>query len=135
MGTPLYFLICLRNRVSPEIEEAVIALAMEQPAWGKVRIANELAKQGISISPAGVRSVWQRHDLTTMKQRLKALETVTRVNAEQASKRRLHGPTRQPMRERLKRLGKRAMRAPSRRVGVVAMACTQGRTRATREAR
>jgi hypothetical protein len=39
-----------------------------------VRVSEALKRQGLSISPAGVRCVWQRHNLTTMKHRLKALE-------------------------------------------------------------
>jgi hypothetical protein len=37
-------------------------------------VSNELKKRGQSISPFGVRGVWQRHDLENIKKRLKALE-------------------------------------------------------------
>src|SRR5438128_5376658 len=64
----------LKNRTPIEIEAAAVALAIEQPAWGQVRVSAALKRRGLSISPAGVRCVWQRHDLTSIKHRLKALE-------------------------------------------------------------
>ena len=64
----------LANRTAPEIEARIVAFSLEQPAFGQIRVANEMRKVGYSISPAGVRGVWQRHDLETMKKRLKALE-------------------------------------------------------------
>jgi transposase InsO family protein len=64
----------LQNRVAPEVEEAVVAMAVEQPAYGQARVSNELLKRGIVVSPFGVRSIWLRHDLATMKDRLKMLE-------------------------------------------------------------
>jgi transposase InsO family protein len=63
-----------KNRVDPAVEEAVVAMATEYPAYGQVRVSNELKKQGIFVSPGGVRSIWLRHNLANFKLRLKALE-------------------------------------------------------------
>ena len=64
----------IKNRVEQCIEDRVCELAIENPALGQVRVSNELRKEGLSISPGGVRSVWLRHGLQTFKCRLSALE-------------------------------------------------------------
>jgi transposase InsO family protein len=65
---------CPKNRVEEHIEKAVLEMALEKPAFGQVRVANELTQRGLFVSPTGVRSVWLRHDLETFRKRLKALE-------------------------------------------------------------
>jgi transposase InsO family protein/molybdenum-dependent DNA-binding transcriptional regulator ModE len=62
------------NRVAPEIEDRVLAYSLEEPTHGQVRTANELKKQGIVVSPGGIRGIWIRHALETRKLRLKRLE-------------------------------------------------------------
>ncbi len=59
----------LKNRIGEEIEKAVVEMAIELPAYGQLRVSNELKKRGTFISPGGVRSVWLRHDLETFKKR------------------------------------------------------------------
>ena len=63
----------LKNRVDDAVEQAVLAFALDNPAAGRVRVSYELRKQGLFVSPTGVRSVWLRHDLQTFKRRLAAL--------------------------------------------------------------
>lgn len=63
-----------KNRVEEATELAVVAYATDQPAHGQTRASNELRKQGIFVSPSGVRSIWLRHELASFKQRLRALE-------------------------------------------------------------
>jgi len=63
-----------KNRVSEEVERAVVELALEDPSLGQKRVSDELRKRGIFVSPAGVRSIWLRHGLERFEKRLRALE-------------------------------------------------------------
>jgi len=64
----------LRNRVPEHVEEAILEIALEDPAMGQKRVSDELRGRGIMISPAGVRCVWLRHHLQTFRLRLARLE-------------------------------------------------------------
>jgi transposase InsO family protein len=65
---------CIKNRVEGYVEQAVTDFAVENPAYGPVRVVNELKKKAIVLSAGGVRSIWLRHNLETFDKRLKALE-------------------------------------------------------------
>ena len=64
----------IRNRVSEDVETAVMDFALEEPAYGQKRVSDTLRQRGIFISPAGVRCVWLRHGLETFNKRLQQLE-------------------------------------------------------------
>jgi hypothetical protein len=64
----------LKNRVEPAVEQAVVQMAFDYPAYGQQRACNELRKKGIFISAGGIRSVWLRHNLELFEKRLHLLE-------------------------------------------------------------
>lgn len=68
----------LANRVESSIEEQVLKFAHNKPTYGQLRVSNELKKINLSISPGGVRSVWLRHKLQTVKLRLEKLSEWSR---------------------------------------------------------
>lgn len=51
----------IKNRVSDEIEEAVLELSRENPDYGKKKISRILKEQGMSISPNTVKAVLERN--------------------------------------------------------------------------
>lgn len=62
------------NRVAPEIEEAILSYSLEHPTHGPLRVAQELALRGVTVSAGGVRGVWSRHELLSKHDRLLRLE-------------------------------------------------------------
>jgi len=43
----------LKNRIDPDIEQQVVQMAFKKPAYGQLRVSNELKKQGILLSSLG----------------------------------------------------------------------------------
>ena len=66
------------NRVSEEVEQAVLDYCLKEPTHGCLRVSQELALQGVTVSSMGVRGVWMRHDLQTKHERLLRLEEAAR---------------------------------------------------------
>ena len=58
-----------KNRVGPEVEEAVLSLSRTKPSYGKARVAAELKRRGVAISASGVAGIWKRHGLERTEKR------------------------------------------------------------------
>ena len=59
----------LKNRVPEFVEDAVLKLSQENPAFGKKKISRILKEQGKSISPNTVRAVWKRNEMLAVENR------------------------------------------------------------------
>jgi len=62
------------NRVSDEIEQAVLNYSLKHPSHGCLRVAQDLVLSGQNVSSGGVRGVWSRHNLLQKYQRFLRLE-------------------------------------------------------------
>jgi transposase len=51
------------NQFPEEIVNRILEMTRKEPSFSYVRIASQLQLQGISVSPGGVRKVWERHGL------------------------------------------------------------------------
>jgi transposase InsO family protein len=62
------------NETPADVKEKVIALSLKHPAWGQVRLSDQLRLEGIFVSPGTVRNIWIKEDLVTRYKRLLRLE-------------------------------------------------------------
>jgi transposase InsO family protein len=62
------------NETPADVKEKVIALSLKHPAWGQVRLSDQLRLEGILVSPGTVRNIWIKEDLVTRYKRLLRLE-------------------------------------------------------------
>lgn len=62
------------NRVEKAVEKAILDYSLKQPSHGCLRVAQQLALEGVQVSSGGVRGVWSRHNLMTKQERLLRLE-------------------------------------------------------------
>jgi transposase InsO family protein len=62
------------NRVSEDVEKAILEHCLEHPTHGAQRVADELLLKEVQVSSGGVRGVWSRHGLMTKHDRLLRLE-------------------------------------------------------------
>jgi len=66
------------NKISEEVEKAVLKFCLEQPTYGCIRLSDELRLKGVQVSSTCVRNIWARHNILTKHDRLLKLEESVR---------------------------------------------------------
>lgn len=69
------------NKTPLDIEMKILNFIITHPAFGPVRIANELVKENVSVKPSAVYNVLKRYDLNTRKQRLEYVRIINGIVA------------------------------------------------------
>jgi transposase InsO family protein len=62
------------NETLPEVKEKIITISLTHPAWGPVRISDQLRLETLAVSPGTIRNIWIKEDLETRYKRLLRLE-------------------------------------------------------------
>jgi transposase InsO family protein len=62
------------HKIPSELEREIVDLSTEHPAWGQLRISDEMALREKVVSATTVRNVWIRNKLETRYKRMLALE-------------------------------------------------------------
>ena len=73
------------NRVSKEVEKAIMEYALKHPTNGPLKVAQQLQLENIQVSAGGVRGVFSRNSMITRYERLLALENRVRKQKIQLS--------------------------------------------------
>ncbi|NMG43753.1 TetR family transcriptional regulator [Aromatoleum toluvorans] len=66
------------DRRAPDVEAAILRLARDEPELGQAAVSARLRRDGLAVSPSGVRYIWQKHDLETTVKRLRAIAQASR---------------------------------------------------------
>ena len=62
------------NQTGKLIEKKIITYSLENPSFGKDRVAMEMRMLGIYITSSGIESIWRRHKMWNRKLRLAIIE-------------------------------------------------------------
>lgn len=62
------------NETTAEIKEKIIKHSTDHPAWGQVRVSDQLRLEGIQVSPSTIRNIWLKEGLESKYKRILRLE-------------------------------------------------------------
>ena len=69
------------NRVSEELEKAVLDYCLQSPTHGPLKVSQQLVLRGTHVGVGAIRGIWQRHGLLSKHQRLLRLENHHKENS------------------------------------------------------